>query len=361
MAAIRVAACAAVAVLILCLTACGGSGSGSAARTDGPPPAVADYDLGVQRFPQPLSGRFASMPVPMRGVVGVPAGTGPAPVVVIAHGSFGVGCPAGPFDTETWPCPADEVRSDLGMRYLVEGLARRGYVAIAPSVNAAYTGGWGEPLPELRWGQVVDATLESLVAAGKGTSSRFGVPLAGRVDPESIAVVGHSRSGQLALGWAKAREGTTSQAAVAVGKGPVKAVLMVTPAWFGEAPLPDVPIAEVQAQCDGDVGEDAGRYLALVGADAARTAPFWDVTLKGANHGWFNSTVSGEKREDPSPVTTPGCATADRLTAARQQEWLVGFAADVMAKGLRGEQASWMTGTPPAEILGLPVKARSAG
>jgi len=57
---------------------------------------VSAYDLGVKPFVEPgRTGRFARIPIRLWGVVAVPAGTGPAPVVVIAHGRHGDNCPGG--------------------------------------------------------------------------------------------------------------------------------------------------------------------------------------------------------------------------------------------------------------------------
>ena len=75
-------------------------------RADAQVPDVptADYDLGVRRFVEPGgTGRFARIPIRLWGAVAVPAGSGPAPVVVVGHGSHGDGCP-GEFGD--WPCSA---------------------------------------------------------------------------------------------------------------------------------------------------------------------------------------------------------------------------------------------------------------
>ena len=92
---------------------------------------TADYDLGVRRFVEPGgTGRFARIPIRLWGAVAVPAGSRPAPVVVVGHGSHGDGCP-GEFGD--WPCFGVEQRNDLGLRYLVRQLARVGFVAVAPT------------------------------------------------------------------------------------------------------------------------------------------------------------------------------------------------------------------------------------
>ncbi len=100
-----------------------------------------DYDLGIRQFRQPgLTGRLARMPIRLWGTVAAPADPGPHPVVLVAHGAHGDNCPG---EYGTWPCFAREQRNDLGLRYLVKALARVGFVAFAPDLNAAHTGGLG--------------------------------------------------------------------------------------------------------------------------------------------------------------------------------------------------------------------------
>ena len=159
---------------LLAVPAAGGVASG---------PTVREYDLGVRQLPQPLGGRFAKMPIRLWGAIGVPAGKGPFPVVIVGHGAAATGCPANPdpqTDASMWPCWDVAQRNDLGMRYLVRALAAAGFVAVVPDVNAAFTDGWGEPLETLRYGQVLDATAAELARAHRGAAS-FGVSLRGRL------------------------------------------------------------------------------------------------------------------------------------------------------------------------------------
>jgi hypothetical protein len=138
------------------------------AEAQAPDVPTADYDLGVRRFVEPgATGRFARIPIRLWGAVAVPAGSGPAPVVVVGHGAHGDGCP-GEFGD--WPCFGVEQRNDLGLRYLVRQLARAGFVAVAPDVNASFTGGFGETQDHeyRRYAEVVDATLDALRTSSAG-------------------------------------------------------------------------------------------------------------------------------------------------------------------------------------------------
>ena len=234
-----------IAIAALALVAAG------APRADAQAPDVptADYDLGVRRFVEPgATGRFARIPIRLWGAVAVPAGSGPAPVVVVGHGSHGDGCP-GEFGD--WPCFGVERRNDLGLRYLVRQLARAGFVAFAPDVNASFTGGFGETQGHeyRRYAEVVNATLDALRAASAGGPNRFSVPLQGRVNPARVGLVGHSRGGRNLLRWAGANRATAG------------AIVLVAPLFDRSVAVPDVPTAMLLGTCDGDTALTGAGYL----------------------------------------------------------------------------------------------------
>ncbi len=213
----------AILVLAAALPALALASTGASHTTPSPYIASEDYDLGVKGFPQPrLIPRFRTMPIRLWGTIAVPQGEGPFPIVLVAHGSHGDGCPGGPFDTETWACWGRMQRNDLGLRHVVKELARNGFVAVAPDFNAAFTGGWDEPDATLRWSQVADAVMKRVARAHQGGVNRFGVPLRGKVDFTRFGVLGHSRSGPLSQNWAWLRRTRTSSAEVATGHGPVR-------------------------------------------------------------------------------------------------------------------------------------------
>ena len=105
----------------------------------GPAPAVRVYNLGPADLPD--AGPRGPLPVRLWGTIGVPAAPGPHPLVIVAHGRDGDGCPIDEQDFPTWPCFATEQRNDLGLRHGVRALAERGFVAIAPNLNGAFTAG----------------------------------------------------------------------------------------------------------------------------------------------------------------------------------------------------------------------------
>ena len=155
---------------------------------------VITYDLGKTTLLQdqfPEDSPFRNMPARLLGVIGVPAGEGTHPVVLILHGSHQI-CP----DSEIWPCAPDEEQPNYaGFTYLVEALANAGYVALSIDINAEFTFAFGEAPPTVRATQLIDAHLQELATANLGESQKFGIDLSGRVDLSRMVWMGHSRGG----------------------------------------------------------------------------------------------------------------------------------------------------------------------
>lgn len=279
-----------------------------------PTAAAARYDLGVREVPQPdLQGKFAQMPVRLWGAVAAPSTSGPHPVVLVAHGAHGDGCP-GEFGD--WPCFDIERRNDLGLEYLVDALAQAGFVAIAPDVNSAYTGGWGE-IPDQeskRFRAVADATLAAVAAAGNGEPVDLGVPLAGRVDLTRVGVLGHSRGGLNVLRWAS-------------GNATVKSAFLLAPAYDRAVRPLNVPTTLVLGTCDGDTGLDGAGYL----RSSRLQSPAWKLTVGGANHNFYNRTLRDDDAAPTRGETKRNCRKGARPTARAQQDWLARVAADHFA------------------------------
>jgi dienelactone hydrolase len=300
--------------------------------------AAADYDLGTRLFRQPeLSGKLARMPIRLWGTIAAPVDPGPHPVVLVAHGAHGDNCPG---EYGTWPCFAREQRNDLGLRYLVRALARAGFVALAPDLNAAHTGGWGEIAngETLRFGQVVDATLKELSRASDGASARFGIPLRGKADLSVLGLFGHSRGGMNVLDWGK-------------GKPSVGAVFLLAPFHDPAASVGDVPATVSLGTCDGDTGLQGAKYFAPL-RRATRSAPAFELTLAGANHNHYNQTLVRLRAND-APAERPGCRPGRQLKAPAQQAWLARVVSDHFRVALLDASAArWMQAPPPKTVYG---------
>ena len=305
-----------------------------------------DYDLGVRLFPQPrLPARLSNMPIRLWGTIAAPATPGPHPVVLIAHGAHGDNCPV-IGDGDSWPCWKREQRNDLGFRSLVKALAAQGFVAIAPDVNGAYSGGWGEiPNKEvLRFRQLVDATLTELALANGGARTRFAIPLTGKVDLSRLGVLGHSRGGMNVLRWAEGWK--------------VSSVFLLAPFFDKAQRIPNVPATLLLGTCDFDTHQDgAGYFSALKGKP--RTKPAFQLTLSGANHNFYNQTLVTLKNDD-AEGQKGRCAKPLRRTGAAQQAFLQQVVLDHFGNSLLGsDAAAWIATPASGELYGRRVAVKS--
>lgn len=239
---------------------------------------------------------------------------------------------------------------------MVRALAGAGLVAVAPDLNGAYTGGWGEPDDRARWGRIINRTLTPLIADATNGGATFGVELGGKVDPGRIGVLGHSLSGFHAVRLALKRRGNTGAELIAAGKGPISSAFLLTPvARSGK--LPDIETAVVLAACDGDTGDEGRRYITRARRGAGRGEAVFMPTLRRANHNYFNRTLAGLGQDDAVGMRGK-CRAARRLGAPRQQKWLAAVATDFFATTLLGERRPrWLRlrGRLPKRIKGRGV------
>lgn len=328
------------------------------AAAEAVPAQVRDYDLGrvelADRSP------FGPLPIRLWGALGVPTGAGPHPLVVVSHGRHGTNCPEGEADSETWPCFRREQRNDLGLRHVVAALARRGIAAIAPDLNGAYTGGWGEPDDRRRWPRIVNRTLAAVAREAAGGTPRFPIPLAGRIEVGRLGFLGHSLSGHRAVRAARQRAGNDSPAKIAAGRGPLRALFLLAPIFARTAPPAGLPFAVAIGTCDGDTGLMGRGYFRQAAASTGRRAPAQLVRLERANHNYFNRTLS-RRGNDDAPFGRPSCRPPARPSALAQQRWLDRAAADFFAVTLRrAPRPAWLrlSGPLPARLHGLNVLVR---
>jgi hypothetical protein len=318
------------------------------------PAAVRNYDLGEIALPDP--GPKGPLPVRLWGAIGAPRGPGPHPLVVVAHGRHGDNCPVAPGDSFEWPCFAREQRNDLGLRHLVAALERRGVAAIAPDLNGAYTIGWGEPSDERRWPRIVNRTLFELAVDAVQGGNRFGLRVERRIDFSRIGLLGHSRSGHNAVRLARGRASHDQARQIGAGQGPVESLFLLAPAFEG-AQLPDLETAIVASRCDGDVPGEARDYLERARRDR-REEPVLFVRLEGANHNFYNRTLSELGRDDGNFAGVTRCRKRDRLGPGAQQRWIDAIARNFFATTLRGRpRPAWMKPRhpEPGRLHGLPV------
>lgn len=314
-----------------------------AASSSGELSAAIEYNLGDGTIvhPQlPEESRFRTMPVRLNGMIAVPAGDGPAPVVLILHGTH-PGCPETQHMVDTWPCDvADEQRNYSGWGWLAQRLAAEGYIALAPNINAEFTFGFGEPPPGLRLLDLVDQHLGALAAAGAGAADApdFGAELAGRVDLSQLLLIGHSRGGGEL--WRLVRERSLDADVPPEGQlyGPARGLLAVAPAVtvLDEEPLA-IPLAILLPACDGDVvtqdGQTLYENLRLAAGQSEWASSIW---LERANHNQFNTILPGDLNRGPD--LSPACATL--LDGDAQRAFLGDMAVDFAAAVLDDDAAA---------------------
>ncbi|HET6446765.1 MAG TPA: hypothetical protein VFI27_19530 [candidate division Zixibacteria bacterium] len=290
------------------------------------PAQVTTYNLGETTILQdqfPEESPFRHMPVRLEGVIGVPESDSQHPVVLIMHGKH-IECPV-EFE---WPCSAEEEHKNYeGFTYLVEALAKAGYVALAINVNAEHTLGFGEGPPTVRTQQLIDLHLGELAAANAVESDAFGLDLSGRADMTQMVWLGHSRGGDIA-NWI-IRDQKLDRSAREIGYGPVQGLIHVAaPAAFIDSlPAVDLPTALILPACDWDV-------LALTGQQFYESARFdpdrvnflSSIYLEHANHNYFNSTLPA----DPLLDDRPDCEANVLLDPQAQQDFLVQYTIDFL-------------------------------
>ncbi len=287
--------------------------------------------------------------LPLTGVIAVPAGTAPAAVVLIEHGSYRNCRTTGdqPSPDSSYPCPAGhpEIDNAAGFAYLAARLADAGFVALSINANAAFpmdtgkrygdgfesstTGAW-----DMR-AQLVARHLAALATASAGGANPFGVTLAGRADLSRVGLAGHSRGGEGVLDAAlRSHPGFT-----------VRALFLISPTDFEDRTPPDVPLHVVLGSCDGDVWNLAGAGYYDRARLGTRTAPVAQTLVRGANHNWFTSAWSpGHPWSVDDAVTNPGCSgrlvPKLRPSAGRQQRLVGDVATAFFRRHLRGGPAA---------------------
>ena len=287
---------------------------------------INNYNLGESTILQdhyPEDSRFREMPVRLDGVIGVPEGQGPFPLVLILHGSHLI-CPG----EDAWPCAEGEEQPNYaGFAYLVEALAEAGYVALSINGNAEHTFAFGEAPAGERTKQLIDVHLAELSAAVAGESDAFGLDLTGRIDLTQMTWLGHSRGGDLVNRII--REESLDETTSASGYGPVQGLIMLAPPIITTDVLPavDLPTALILPACDWDVDLLAGQLLyESARLDPDRLGLFTSIYLEHGNHANFNAIL------EPDPIidNRPDCAAGQMLSPQEQQSFIAQYAVDFL-------------------------------
>jgi hypothetical protein len=317
-----------VAALSGALIVAGAHLDASAGETPNPV-AVAEYDLGERAFTDPQSGTLSEV----RAVVHYPRHpVGKLSVIVQAHGSWWA-CDS--QDALEWPCEsgARPFPSYRGYDYLGNELARHNFVVVSISAD-------GINQTSFDYGdraRLVNRHLTLLrdLASGRGPlAARLG-DLIGHLNLGSVGTMGHSRGGKGVMWQASDKHRAELPAGVRVG-----AVLALAPVKFDDPEgdnsdtlVTRVPVAVVTGTCDGAVRETGQQYLDDVVGKTHE--PAWSISLRGANHNYFNSRWTPPSLFGEDDSTCP----QQELTPPVQQSVLVAYAVAFYERYLHGGTA----------------------
>jgi len=272
------------------------------------------YDAGMQQLPEATAGTRRWW-----GVVSAPSdGPGPFPVAVVLHGAYSF-C-SGASGTRAWPCPeGTELPNHEGLAYLTDALARRGFVAIAPGLNAEYALDRDGRTP----GAITTAIVERDLRALQTGQPAFGINPS-IVDTSQIVLVGHSRGGSIAAMLARSDS-------VLSASYPTRGVVLLAPSPDTVEPdrLADVAAVVVVGTCDGDTGVTSARFAAAA-LTAKRRTPVGLVLMDGATHNAINDRLAPEEMLSGRP----GCGDGDRLTPSAQRDLLAASVPELARKVL---------------------------
>lgn len=248
--------------------------------------------------PDPKGGN----PTQVHGVLGMPKGDGPHPVVVVLHGLHpncttpgrSEGVARHPVKTR-WPLVCadpkkpkekipgvgpDYLRNDVGLSHIVQSLTRKGFVAVSVDVLSPEMWWGGETDPEKGYTQLVDAHLRLLRDLDKGVDHGLGIKgVKGRIDTSRVGLVGHSRGGGYVL---------SPKAAKRAG---LFGTVAIEPAENAAKAPHKVPVLNIRGACDEDTGARAGLDTVKGLARSRSTKVAADVLLAGTGHRMLNTNL----------------------------------------------------------------------
>ncbi|GMQ63788.1 alpha/beta hydrolase family protein [Vallitalea maricola] len=275
---------------------------------------ISEYNLGQSEIKQ-NSGII--MPYDMVGTIAAPKEGDNYPVVFIMHGNHMI---------EDY----NKDRYDLGFKYLLEALAKKGFVAIAFNINAQYQLEFGEPIAHERLITIFNEHFGKLESAIKGESNDFGIQLKNKGDLSKIGMIGHSRGGGSLDAIINDQKDK--------GNNNVFGIIKVAPSnlILIENNNPDIPTGIILPQYDGDVSfQDGQSTFDELKGNPLRKSFASVVFLKGAGHNLFNDNVKQDDRENNRNLTDD-----DRkifLTREQQKQFLIDYSVDFLNKALGKE------------------------
>ncbi|GAA0079271.1 hypothetical protein UT300005_36500 [Clostridium sp. CTA-5] len=253
---------------------------------------------------------------PLRGIIGVPENNENHPIVFLLHGSH--------FLISQNNLRANE-RYDLGLRYLVNNLAKQGYLTISIDVNGAYVNSTEQSTYKASI-DLFDKHLINLTNAINGLDVGYGLNLTNKGDISKIVLIGHS------LGCEDIQYITKNQKEQ--GKNNIKGLLCLTPNYssiINDIFCADVPTAIIIAELDNNsINLNVKNLYNNMKKDISRNS--WTILtyLKGAKPNYFNDNLEEKDFFLKANYKTEGAIQREYLTKKQQQDFLSKYSLDFL-------------------------------
>jgi len=280
---------------------------------------------------------------PLAGIIALPEGDGPHPLVVIVHGARRI----------------DSIRDKVyaGFEYLVRQLAAEGCAAMSINVNVEYTEEFGESLGGSWAYSIFQQHLALLEKANAGENAGHGVDLTGKLGLDQIHVMGHSRGGELADIFVRKDQ--------AAGLERIHSILRIASSVLSydepeDAPHLDIPTGIILPEFDGDLVTPFGQQVFDEILMEAQNKSFSSVVyLRGANHNFFNRAVVNDDRISGFGEVAQ-TSEETWLTREEQEDFLMRYAAAFLGLAM-GAKEPWGAFSPlepqPVSMFGYAVIA----
>lgn len=294
---------------------------------------VTEFNLGDRIYTTPYN---RQMPYALKGLIGIPKGEGPFPVIIMSHGSHS-------NDDES-------KRFDTGFDYLVEALASKGFVTISLDLSKPYIWKYGDNDDREKSIHVALDHFDQLVKVAGGETAGYPVDLTGKIDLTKIGLLGNSRGGETVLDIASELE----------QRGyPASAILSVAPTFFfPDRSWPTADVAILVPEYDGDVVNLDG-YLMLEALDKNTAGHHALVLLRQANHNYFNRNI---ERNDAQMMASE-FPIENQLTREEQEAFLVRMSSEFFFDTLMDKtprQIFDFKNPQPNQMYGLDVKVMTS-
>lgn len=289
---------------------------------------ISEFDLGKKEY---ISKAGKTMPYNIRGIIGVPDGEGPFPLILITHGSHS-------NDDES-------KRFDTGFDYLVRDLAENGFIAVSMDMSKPYIWKYGDNDDCEKSLPIADDHINSLILANEGNNPGYKTDLKGKIDFDKLALIGHSRGGETIF------EIASDQAKKGVN---IKAVLSIAPTFlFSDREWPECDAAIIVPEYDGDIISLDG--FSIYRALSAEGKGNYSATfLMKANHNFFNRNISLNDAE----MLRNERDLSLQLTREEQENFIMNFAVDFFNASLLGNSDNFINSNMPQpnKMYGFDVK-----